>query len=105
MEQNFIQEQKYICAKKQVEELKRYYWHLAIYLLVNTFTIIRKIVWNIDNGESFLEAFFDWSNFSLAILWGVGLMFHTLKMFGFNIFLGKDWEERKIKEFMNDEKM
>lgn len=102
MKQNFTQQQKYIRAKRRVEDLKGYYWHLAIYGIVNMFIIIRKVMRNLDRGETFNQAFFDWSTFGLAILWGVPLLLHTFRILGFNFFLGKDWEERKIKEFMNE---
>ncbi|MBT8188621.1 MAG: 2TM domain-containing protein, partial [Croceitalea sp.] len=36
-----------------------------------------------------------------ALGWGIGLIAHGLNAFGYNPILGKDWEERKIKEFMN----
>jgi hypothetical protein len=32
------------------------------------------------------------------------LVFHTLKVFGFPFFMGKNWEERKIKEYMNNKR-
>jgi hypothetical protein len=32
--------------------------------------------------------------------WGIGSDFHGLKVFNFMPFLGQDWEEQKIKEFM-----
>jgi hypothetical protein len=35
--------------------------------------------------------------------WGIGVVFHGLKVFNFMPFLGQDWEEQKIKEFMTRE--
>lgn len=102
MRNNNTQEQKYIRAKKRVEDLKSYYWHLAIYLIINIFIITRKTMRNLNNGETFEQAFFDIGTFAVAILWGVPMLLHTFKIFGFTFFVGKDWEERKIKEFMNE---
>jgi hypothetical protein len=34
---------------------------------------------------------------------GIGLVFKAFKVFGLNPILGKNWEERKIKEIMKDE--
>tara|TARA_B110000211_G_scaffold181902_1_gene205873 strand:+ start:436 stop:567 length:132 start_codon:yes stop_codon:yes gene_type:complete len=34
---NYLEEQKYIRAKKRVQELKGYYWHLAVYIAINLF--------------------------------------------------------------------
>lgn len=105
MKQDFSEEQKYLQAKKRVDELKGYYWHLATYLIVNVFISASKISRNLNNGETFEQAFFDFNTFGLWFVWGIGLAFHTFKTFGFHFFLGKNWEERKIKEFMNDEKL
>jgi hypothetical protein len=35
--------------------------------------------------------------------WGIGVFFHGLKVFNYMPFFGKDWEEKKIKEFMEKE--
>ncbi len=90
-------------AKKRVEELKGFYAHLAVYLVVCTFVSVNKIVRNLYNGESFNEAFWDFGTFLIWIFWGIGVVFHARKAFRYNIFFGKEWEERKIKEFMNKE--
>jgi hypothetical protein len=33
----------------------------------------------------------------------VFLIVHAIKVFGFPSLFNKDWEERKLKEFMNEE--
>ena len=38
-----------------------------------------------------------------AFGWGIGLVFHAVKVFGLNPFFGKNWEERKIKEYMQED--
>jgi hypothetical protein len=35
--------------------------------------------------------------------WGIGVIFHGMKVFNYMPFFGKDWEEQKIKEFMEKE--
>ncbi len=47
------------------------------------------------------EEYFKFSTFSTLFFWGIGLAFHAINVFGKNIFLGSDWEEKKIKEFMD----
>ena len=83
-------------ATKRVHEIKGYYKHLAAYILVNAF-LISMSYFRLKEGETLL----DFSNFSVAFFWGIGLVFHTIGVFGKNIFLGSDWEEKKIKEFMD----
>jgi len=102
--ENYIEEDKYIRAKKKVEKLKGFYWHLASYLVVNLFISITKIVRNLNNGETFMEAFWDFGTFAVWFFWGIGIFFHALGVFKQNILFSKDWEERKINEFMEEEK-
>ena len=96
-------DRKYLRAKRRVEELKKYYRHLSVYIIINTIITTIKISNDIKGGDSFEEAFFDFNNFSLWLWWGIGIAFHTYRVFGGKLlFMNKDWEERKIKEYMNE---
>lgn len=91
-------------ARRRVEELKGYYGHLTAYLLVNIALTTFKIIGNLNNGESFAEAFFDFGTFAIWFFWGIGLFFHTLKVFSLNPFFSKDWEKRQIQKYIDKEK-
>ena len=96
---NFNKEEAYIRAKKKLDKLKGFYWHLASYIVVNAFLII--MVWSkLDEGETIWQ----FKTFATAFFWGIGLVFHFLGVFGPGLFLGKDWENRKIKEYMDKDK-
>jgi len=84
---------KYIEAKKRVKRLKGFYIHATIYVLVNLFIISR----NIQEGETLSNMDDYWT----AIFWGIGLAGHGLSVFLPNMILGKDWEEKKIRELMD----
>lgn len=86
-------------AKKRVRSIAGFYKHLSVYLIINAFLITLKY-FNLDADEKF----FQFSTFSTAIFWGIGLAFHAMGVFGTNAFLGPDWEERKIREIMAKEK-
>ncbi len=93
MEMNFEVEKKYLKAKKRVKDIKAFYTHLCVYLLTMPIIITVNLM--------FVPGF-HWFWFSL-LGWGMGVFFHWLGVFGFNkLGLGKDWEEKKIKEFMNE---
>ncbi len=94
METNYNEEERYYQAKKRVEEIKGFYGNLAAYILVNIFLIIL----NLATSPKYL--WFFWP----MLGWGIGLLFHGMKAFNYTPFLGKDWEERKLKEFMDQEK-
>ncbi|MFH6604312.1 2TM domain-containing protein [Maribacter algicola] len=90
-------------ARKKVEELKGFYWHMAIYLTVNLFISISKISRNMFSGESFGEGFLEFETFAVWVFWGVGLAFHAVKVFSLNPIFGKKWEERQIKKYMEQD--
>ena len=96
LQARYEKEEAYIRAKKKVEKLVGFYWHLAIYLVVNFFLII--LIYT-KSGESF------WSLavWSTPLFWGIGMMFHFLGVFGADFLFGKNWEERKIEKYMNQE--
>ncbi|OZV70074.1 2TM domain-containing protein [Winogradskyella aurantia] len=93
---DFRTEEAYMRAKKKVDSLIGFYWHLAVYIVVNTFLILL-IGLNSDGG------FGGFGPYATALFWGIGLLFHFLGVFGPDFIFGKDWEQRKIKEFMDKE--
>lgn len=99
MEHQYLEEEKYLSAKKKVEKIKGFYWHLFWYILVNGYLLIM-IYRNLDADESL----FEYSHFATAFFWGIGLFFHWLGVFGKNIIFSKEWEDRKMKEFMDKDK-
>lgn len=103
-QQNYIKEQRYLKAKKRVKDIKGFYSHLSVYIVVNIF-ISGIIVYGLtyeDNYE-FSQAITHFGVYSTWLFWGIGLFFHWLGVFGFKSFFGKSWEEKKIKELMNEE--
>lgn len=93
---DFRKEDAYLRAKKKVDELKGFYWHLAVYVVVNLF-IIYLVGFYSGSG------FFSYEPYTTAAFWGIGLAFHFIGVFGSNLFLGKNWENRKLQEFMEEE--
>ena len=88
----YISDKKYARAKKKVEELKGFYIHFAIYLLM----IPVFIYMNMKSTG------FPWAIFPI-IGWGAGISSHAMEVFNYNPFLGKNWEEKKIRELMDKE--
>jgi len=100
---NFVpsspEEAKYFEAAKRVKQLKGFYTHAAIYLLVNIMIVILNIQ-DLEPGESYFKL----ENFFTAFFWGIGLLTHGLSVFLPNILLGSNWEEKKIKQLMEKDK-
>jgi uncharacterized integral membrane protein len=98
--ENITAEQiRYEEAVKRVKKIKGFYTHAIVYLVINSMLVILNIQ-NLNEGESY----FQFKNFFTAFFWGIGLLAHALSIFLPYFILGKDWEERKIKEFMEKEK-
>jgi uncharacterized integral membrane protein len=99
MESNYIEKDRYERATKRVKRIKSFYTHAVVYVVINIMIVIINIQ-NMDAGESY----FQWQNFTTLFFWGIGLLAHALSVFTPNFLLGKDWEERKIKELMEKDK-
>lgn len=98
-EQDIHSDFNYRMAKKKVKEIKGFYIHLMVYLLVNSAILIMT-----TRDEGLWEGLQDLSNYVTALFWGIGLVAHGAGVFGPNLFFGKAWEEKKIREFMEKEK-
>lgn len=85
---------KYLKAKNRVEELKKFYSHLTSYLLV--MIGLAGLNYWVDGWR---YPWFLWAAFG----WGIGLFAHAIGVFNWNPFFGKNWEQRKIKEYMEKE--
>jgi hypothetical protein len=94
MEPDYTKERRYHLAQKKVKEIREFYQHLTVFILVT----IMLIVINLMTSPEYL--WFIWC----ILGWGVGVIFHGLKVFGVSPFFNKEWEERKIREFLEKEK-
>lgn len=93
----------YLRAKNKVDRVRGFYTHLFIYVAINIGITIFKIIRNLNNGETFEQAFFDFGTFALWIFWGIGISLHAFGVFGLPMILGRNWEDDKIREFMDQE--
>ncbi|MFD1163409.1 histidine kinase [Hwangdonia seohaensis] len=84
----------YMRALNHVDELKAFYYSLISYFLVIPFLIFinYKTSWG-----------FQWFWFPM-FGWGIGLVIQAFKVFVNDGALGRNWEKRKMEEFMKNEK-
>jgi hypothetical protein len=81
-------------GKKRVLALKVFYGNLISYVVVIALLAVinykysPKIIW------------FCWP----ALGWGTGLFLRWMTLFGLPMWLGKDWEAKKIKAYMEQER-
>jgi len=98
MENN--EQEKLRRAKKKVDEMKGFYVHLAVYLLVNMFILVNIYLATMKNGESFWQL----GHFFTAFFWGIGVCFHAAHVFNLNPFFSKNWEEKQIQKYIDKDK-
>lgn len=84
----------YYKAKDRVIEIKKFYTGLMSYVVF--ISLLAGLNYYINE---FRHPWFLWAAFG----WGIGLLFQAAKAFNWNPFFGKDWEDRKMKELMDDE--
>ena len=91
---NKFENSSYVRAVEKVQKIKEFYQNVISYVIFIPLMIFINLRFSPQ---------FQWFWFPMAG-WGIGLLFHGLDAFGFNFLLGKDWEERKIKELMDNNK-
>ncbi len=91
-QESFMTSKRYEKAREQVEEIKGFYGNLTAYCIVIPFLAF----------INYRTTSFVWVIFP-AVGWGFGLLGHGLKAYGYNPLFGKKWEERKIRQYMEDE--
>lgn len=84
------EEERYKRAKARVEELREFYEHLIVYVIVNIMLVVINLVTSPDT------LWFYW----VTVFWGIGLIWHAISVYGKQ---DKEWEEKKIKEIMEKE--
>jgi uncharacterized membrane protein len=83
---------QYEQAQRRVRRLRGFYIHLLVYVVVN----LGLLGLNLVTGR---PLWFFWATGG----WGIGLLAHALSVAGWR-FLGREWEERKIRELLDREK-
>ena len=92
-------------AMQRVEEIKKFYKHVVAYSLIN---LLLAFVWNFSFklvGDFVISNQFDGGDHKylpIWFLWGIFLVLHGVKTFAFPNVFGKDWEARKVDEFMQE---
>jgi len=92
-QKTYIEDKRYERARERVEAIKSFYGNLTSYIIV--IPLLAYL--------NYLTTDFLWAIFP-AVGWGLGLIAHGMEAFGYNPFLGKSWEQKKIKEYMEKDK-
>jgi hypothetical protein len=99
-----LEDRKLKRAVQRVAEIKKFYKHAVAYILINLFF---GFIWNFSfklvGGFIVSNQFYggDQNHLPIWFLWGILLILHAAKVFGFPNLFNKDWEDRKVKEYLN----
>lgn len=89
-----MEDNEYKRARKRVEDLKGFYIHISVFTIVNLTLFLINL----------LSTPGTWWFYWITVFWGIGIIWHAFRVFIGDRFLGKEWEEKKIKEYMEREK-
>jgi hypothetical protein len=90
---------KFERAQKRVNQIKGFYSHLTVYIVINIFIVI----WSAVIFKEVGEPSFQWPMLSTPILWGIGLGIHALTVFGRTWIFDPKWEQRQIRKIIDAE--
>ncbi len=100
-------EKAYEKAKKRVEERKRFYYHLSIYIIINIALLFLKgdyIIFSDDidfEKREMIKRGFEKVLSITPILWGIGLLTHGLLICVRSFVLNTNWEKSRIEKYLN----
>lgn len=89
---------KFLKAKSKVKKIKKFYNHLAVYIIVNIIITGFKMFNSLDNWNNFTNELLSIEVLSSWVIWGMVLLIHFISVVFFH-----DWEERKIDAYMKKE--
>ena len=87
-------DESYERAKKRVEDVKGFYVHLGIYVIVNIALFSINMLTNPDT------LWFYWP----LLGWGIGVAIHAFALFVDESRSTRRWEERKLREYLEQER-
>jgi uncharacterized membrane protein YdbT with pleckstrin-like domain len=87
-------DENYERAKKRVDQLKGFYTNLFSYIIVITFLAV----------INYLTAPGVWWFLFVALIWGIFVVAQGISVYSKRGIFSKEWEEKKIEEYMEKEK-
>ncbi|MEN8788919.1 MAG: 2TM domain-containing protein [Flavobacteriaceae bacterium] len=96
-------------AKKKVEELKKFYAHVRVYIVINVLILLLRghlldfLMGKTDTYDPGFAHWIDLNALITPIFWGIGLLFHGIYVYRHKFGFLKQWEERQIRKFIEEE--
>ncbi|AQV95795.1 hypothetical protein BJN34_18105 [Cupriavidus necator] len=87
-------------ARRMVRALRGWYIHLLVYAVVNAWLWLRFFYFPSPAWSHYSTTGWPWP-LTTTLAWGLGLTVHGLLVWTRLSRRGRDWEQRKIQEFMD----
>ena len=91
-------QKQYLEAKKKVYNVKVFYIHLVGY-----FVVVALLLYNLYVMEGPHKDFFFWFDIIILLGWTAFISIHGWHVFKGRILFKKEWEQRKIQEYLEKE--
>jgi hypothetical protein len=88
---DITQHPRYREARRYARQVRGFYTHLMVYVLVNA------SLFAINYFTNPGRIWYGWATFG----WGIGLLAHGLAVFAFGGWFGARWEDRKVREYLS----
>lgn len=99
-------EVKFEKANKRVKELKDFYRHIVVFVVINGFLYLLKsgvLTEFLPKGFPTEPYYYDWINGNLVI-WGLILAVHTAYVYRSKFTFFQKWEERQIQKYLDKDR-
>lgn len=100
MQMNNDEKQRILLAKKKVRRLKLFYIHLAGYIVM-----LVLLSYNLYIVEGPYKNNIISLNLSIMVAWTVFIIVHGLRVFKGRSIFKRSWEDKKIKEYLNEDEV
>ncbi len=96
---------KYEQAQKRMKQIKDFYGHITIFLIVVPLVLVARFwvlpAYGIISEDAGFENWINWNTYVFPVLWLMAIGIHGLVTFKPKPL--KDWEDKKIQELMERE--
>ncbi|MGB5499754.1 MAG: 2TM domain-containing protein [Maribacter sp.] len=101
--------ERYVKAKKRVDDIKGFYFNLIKFAIITLLILVfkgRVMEIFIEKGvkdENILQ-WIEWNILVIPIIWGLVLLVIGLRLFVFKSNILKNWEEKQIQKYIEEDK-
>ena len=101
-------ETNYLQAEKKVKRIKNFYNHLQIFVIMMVvLAVFSNTIFSFFENYIHNAGTLKWVRANIwvnSLLWAFGVLIHGLYVFKSKITFLDAWENKKVKEFMNEKK-